>query len=285
MYHYVPIQLCGNMFELKCDDLTIEGQSLSGVCTYFRVGELDLIFDLGRCPIDFIGTNHVFISHFHLDHYFGLPIYISQRWMANISPGKIFVPADGVEQISQILDQISKLDCNSLWNNQLTPVKPNDRIEFRNNLVAYVLPLTHRVTSVGYLICEVRKKLKPEFHHLAGLEIAELKSSGVVVTHKVEIPKVVYLGDTNTIPLDSHPLLMESPILISECTFILPEDQPKAIDTMHLHIDQIAEIMPKLKSRHVVLTHFSRRYNSATIRQTIATRFSESDQERLKLII
>ena len=258
MYHYVPIQLCGNMFELKCDDLTIEGQSLSGVCTYFRVGELDLIFDLGRCPIDFIGTNHVFISHFHLDHYFGLPIYISQRWMANISPGKIFVPADGVEQLSQILDQI---------------------------LVAYVLPLTHRVTSVGYLICEVRKKLKPEFHHLAGLEIAELKSSGVVVTHKVEIPKVVYLGDTNTIPLDSHPLLMESPILISECTFILPEDQPKAIDTMHLHIDQIAEIMPKLKSRHVVLTHFSRRYDSATIRQTIATRFSESDQERLKLVI
>ena len=84
------IQLVIYMLELKCDDLTVEGQSLSGISTYFRIRELDLIFDLGRCPITFIGTNHVFISHFHLDHYFGLPIYISQRWMAGISPGKIF---------------------------------------------------------------------------------------------------------------------------------------------------------------------------------------------------
>ena len=92
------------MVRLKCDDLTIEGNSVSGVSTYLRIGELDPIFDLGRCPISFIGTNHVFISHFHLDHYFGLPIYISQRWMAKIAPGQIFVPADGVEQLSQILN-------------------------------------------------------------------------------------------------------------------------------------------------------------------------------------
>ena len=279
------IQLVIYMLELKCDDLTVEGQSLSGISTYFRIRELDLIFDLGRCPITFIGTNHVFISHFHLDHYFGLPIYISQRWMAGISPGKIFVPADGLHQISQILDQISKLDCNSIWTYELIPVQPNDRIEFRNNLVAYVLPLTHRVTSVGYLICEVRKKLKPEFHTLSGSEIAALKKSGVTVTHQVELPKVAYLGDTSTIPMNDHPLLAESPTLISECTFILPEDRKKAIDTMHLHLDQIVEIMPKIKSRNVVLTHLSRRYDTATIQQTIFSRFSRSDQERIKLLI
>ena len=62
---------------LQCDNLTLEGKSSSAVATYIRVKELDLVFDLGRCPMNFIGTNNVFISHFHLDHYFGLPIYIS----------------------------------------------------------------------------------------------------------------------------------------------------------------------------------------------------------------
>ena len=273
------------MVRLKCDDLTIEGNSVSGVSTYLRIGELDLIFDLGRCPISFIGTNHVFISHFHLDHYFGLPIYISQRWMAKIAPGQIFVPADGVEQLSQILNQISRLECNSIWNYELTPVQPGDRIEFRNNLVAYVLPLSHRVTSVGYLVCEVRQKLKPEFHHLEGSEIAELRRCGVEVTQSIELPKVAYLGDTNTVPLDAYPLLARSPILICECTFIQSEDQQRAEETMHFCLDQLVEIIPALQNRHIVLTHFSRRYDEATIRKTIASHFTPADQDRLKLII
>ena len=95
---------------LNCGTLTIEGISIGGLATYMRIKELDLIFDLGRCPISFIGMNHGFITHFHLDHYFGLPIYVSQRWISNMPPGEVFVPAEGVEQLQSILDSIAKLD-------------------------------------------------------------------------------------------------------------------------------------------------------------------------------
>ncbi|MDE0043348.1 MAG: metal-dependent hydrolase, partial [Candidatus Poribacteria bacterium] len=111
------------MVSLQCGDLLIEGESSSAVATYIRVKELDLIFDLGRCPMSFIGTGHVFISHFHLDHYFGLPIYISQRWLAGIPPGKVYVPKPGVEQLRSILDRISILDCGAVWDYHVAPVQ------------------------------------------------------------------------------------------------------------------------------------------------------------------
>ena len=44
------------MVSLRCGNLAIEGESSSAVATYLRVKELDLIFDLGRCPMSFIGT-------------------------------------------------------------------------------------------------------------------------------------------------------------------------------------------------------------------------------------
>ena len=38
---------------LQFGNLTLEGKSSSAVATYIRIKELDLIFDLGRCPMRF----------------------------------------------------------------------------------------------------------------------------------------------------------------------------------------------------------------------------------------
>lgn len=273
------------MVSLECGDLLIEGESSSAVATYIRVKELDLIFDLGRCPMSFIGTGHVFISHFHLDHYFGLPIYISQRWLAGIPPGKIYVPKAGVEQVRNILDRISRLDCGVVWDYQVTPVLSGDRIPFRQNLAAHVLPGYHRVPSVGYLICETREKLKPEFHGLPGKEIAELRRSGTKVTAPVELPLIAYLGDTQRVDLDAHPLLRQCKVLICECTFLTPEHRKRAEISMHLHLDDMPALMTAFESEHVVLTHFSRRYTPDVIRQRISTALSPDDLARIQLLI
>ena len=69
--------------------------------------------------------------------------------------------------------------------------------------MAHVLPLSHRVPAVGYLICEARDKLKPEFFGVAGTEIAQLRRTGVEVTNRVELPLIAYLGDTRTVPVDA----------------------------------------------------------------------------------
>ncbi len=270
---------------LHCGNLTIEGESSSAVATYMRVKELDLIFDLGRCPINFIGTQHIFISHFHLDHYFGLPIYISQRWLANIRPGNIYVPAEGMDELQRILNQIATLDSGRVWNYHLTAVQAGDAIPFRKNLVAHVLPCCHTVPSIGYLICEVRDKLKPEFHNLQGSEIAELRRAGTKVTTQIELPLIAYLGDTYKVPIDAHPLLKQCKILICECTFIKPEHRERAEETMHLHLDILPTLLETFESEHIVLCHFSRRYTPEIILEHISSMLSPLDRPRVQLFI
>lgn len=274
-----------NMALLHCGNLTLEGKSSSAVATYIRVKELDLVFDLGRCPMNFIGIDNVFISHFHLDHYFGLPIYISQRWLSDIPPGNIYVPSSGFRQLTHILDKISALDMGRRWAYRITPVHVGEAIRFRQNLVAHILPGNHSVPAVSYLICEVRKKLKPEFHALPGPEIAALKQSGTEVTTEVQLPLIAYLGDTRGIPLDAHPLLKQCQVLICECTFVLPEHRARAKKTMHLHLDMLQPMLAELESEHVVLTHFSRRYTPELIRQTVYSRLPAKERSRVKLFL
>lgn len=270
---------------LHCGNLTLEGKSSSAVATYVRVKELDLVFDLGRCPMNFIGTSNVFISHFHLDHYFGLPIYISQRWLSGIPPGNIYVPWSGAKQLMHILDKISALDTGRSWAYQITPVRVGDSLPFRQNLVAHVLPSEHSVPSVSYLICEVRQKLKPEFQHLAGHEIAALKKSGTVVTAEVQLPLIAYLGDTRRIPIDAHPLLKQCKVVVCECTFILPEHRVRAKRTMHLHLEMLPEMLEPLESEHIVLTHFSRRYTPELIRKRVFSHLPAKERSRVQLFL
>ncbi len=273
------------MSSLKFGNWILEGKSSSAVATYIRIKQLDLIFDLGRCPMRFIGTNHVFISHFHLDHYFGLPIYISQRWLAGMPAGNVCIPSTGFKQLKNILDRISALDNGRSWGYQITPVEAGDSISFRQNLIAHVLPGNHSVPAVSYLICEVRKKLKPEYHHLSGKEIVALKDAGVNITTEVQLPLVAYLGDTRGIPLDSHPLLKQCKVLICECTFITPEHRERAKKTKHIHLEMLPKFLEQFESEYIVLNHFSRRYTPELIREEVYKQLPTSEHSRVHLFI
>ena len=172
-----------------------------------------------------------------------------------------------------------------VWDYRLTPVQAGDKIPFRENLVAHVLPLDHRVPSVGYLVCEIREKLKPEFFGVPGPEIARLRRDGVNVTNRVELPLIAYLGDTRTVPADFHPLLKQSQVLICECTFLLPEHRERAAQTMHLHLDTLPALLQMFESQHIILTHFSRRYLPEMIQKKIHAMLSPEDRSRVKLLI
>ena len=270
---------------LQCGNWILEGKSCSAVATYIRIKELDLIFDLGRCPMRFIGTNHIFISHFHLDHYFGLPIYISQRWLAGMPSGNIYVPQNGYKHLQNILNKISALDGGRNWGYHLTPVEAGDSIHFRRNLVAHILPGNHSVPAVSFLICEIRNKLKPEYRNLSEREIVALKRSGVEITNKVQLPLVAYLGDTRGISIESHPLLKKCKLLICECTFISPEHRERAKKTKHIHLDTIPSLLEQFESEYIVLNHFSRRYTPELIRQEVYKQLPSSEHARVQLFL
>ena len=112
---------------------------------------------------------------------------------------------------------------------------------------------------MGYGLISIREKLKPELVGIPGPELVEMKKRGEEIQYRVEVPLVVYLGDTTAGRVFDEPDVQNAEILITECTFYDAEHKAKAKAGRHLHVDQFAEIVPKLKNKHIVLTHVSRR--------------------------
>ena len=83
----------------------------------------------------------------------------------------------------------------------------------------------HTIPSLGFLVWERRKKLKPEYHDLTGEQIRDLRLSGVEVSAEIRMPKVAYLGDTSPQGLDAFPEIYQAQILILEMTFVAPSER------------------------------------------------------------
>ena len=94
----------------KHNGLTIEGYSRAAVQTYWRVPELKLGFDLGAQPWSFMATPNWFVTHTHLDHLAALPVYVARRRMMKMEPPTIYLPAEAVEGVEQLLRAFQRLD-------------------------------------------------------------------------------------------------------------------------------------------------------------------------------
>ena len=79
---------------------------------------------------------------------------------------------------------------------QLVPTRPGDEIELSRELVVTVSATKHTVPSLGFVVWQRRRKLRPEFLGLPGEQIRDLRMSGTEVTSEVRIPRLAYLGDS-----------------------------------------------------------------------------------------
>jgi ribonuclease Z len=268
---------------LHHNGLTIEGYSRAAVQSYWRVPELKIGFDLGGSPWDFMGTPTIFITHAHLDHMAALPVYVARRRMMKMEPPTLYVPAENVEWVDKLLKVWQRLDRGRM-NCELIGVKPGDEIELSRDHVVAVFPTQHTVPSVGYCVWQRRKKLKPEYHALAGDQIRDLRLSGVEVTHEVRTPLVCYTGDTAPGGLDAYPSLYEAQILITELTFFRPEHRKDKIHKYgHMHLDDIIERAERFQNELIIAMHFSTRYQTTQIERAVMKRLPASLKDRIKL--
>ncbi len=229
--------------------LTIEGYSRAAVQTYWRLPELKLGFDLGAQPWSFMGTPTWFISHCHLDHLAAIPVYVARRRMMKMEPPVIYAPEHAIDTIHKLLKLVSRLDRGRLPCD-LRGVRPGDEIELSREHVATVSATRHSVPSVGYVIWERRRKLRPELQHLSGGEIRDLRLSGAEVTIERRMPRVAFLGDSASEGLDACPAMYEAEVLIMEITFVAPSHRKEKIHKFgHTHLDDIVERRAALQKR------------------------------------
>ncbi len=264
--------------------LTIEGYSRAAVQTFWRIPELKLGFDLGWQPWEYMGTPRWFISHTHMDHCLALPAYVVRRRMMRMTPPTIYVPRCSVADVQRLLDVYARLDRGKGLPCSLVGVEEGMELELSRELVVSVVKTYHSIPSVGYIVWERRKKLRPEYTRLSGPELCALKEKGVEITYEIRSPRVAYLGDSSVRGLDANPEMYEADILITEVTFAAPDPTPeKAYRYGHVHFDDIAARRDRFKNQVIIAGHFSTRITDRMIRRFIHKKCPDLLDGRLKI--
>lgn len=264
-------------------DFTIEGYSRAAVQTCWRIPELKVLFDVGVQPWDFMGTPTALISHAHLDHLAALPVYVSRRRMMKMDPPVIYMPTSAVAGSERLLKIFSQLDRGAMPC-EIIGVEPGDELSLSRELVVDVVATKHTIDSVGFIISQRRNKLKPEFHHLSGNEIRELKLKGIAITDEIRVPLIGYTGDTSPPGLDQNPEFYTTKVLITEMTFVAPEHRKDKIHKHgHMHLDDFVDRADRFKNEVIIASHFSTRYSDQQIRRWVKRRLPDMLGERLQL--
>jgi len=268
---------------LQHKGLTIEGYSRAAVQSYWRVPELKLGFDLGGSPWSFTGTPTFFISHGHLDHLAAAPMFVARRRMMKMEPPTLYLPEEIVDNVRRALNVWQRLDRGRM-HCDLIGVKPGDEIDLSREHVVTVFRTKHTVPSVGYVVWDRRRKLKPEYHGLSGEEIRDLRYSGTEVTDEIRVPLVCYTGDTAPPGLDNYPPVYDAQILITELTFFRPEHRKQKIHKFgHMHLDDFLERAADFKNERIILGHFSTRYHERQIRRAVGKKLPPELRDRVEL--
>lgn len=257
-----------NLSKIPLGDLDVVGYSVAGEETVVAVPQLDVCFDVGKAPDQFIAINHVLLTHGHMDHSAGFAYYLSQRNFCGMAPGTILAPAGLIRTMQEILDSWGRLDGNRIPA-QLVGVKPGDEYAVKPNLFARAFPTRHSPGSVGFTVLEKRKKLKSEYLGLSGPQLVEIKKQGVAIDTTLEIPLVSYLGDTSYVDFAQLDYIVKSRILIAECTFYEGEHVSRANAGRHMHVSELADLLGRLQNEHVILSHLTQRTPMGEVRRML----------------
>lgn len=254
-----------------------------------REGEW-LLFDCGegtQIQIIRAGLNPsrlaaIFITHFHGDHFNGLPGLLSTMGMNNHNRELTLVAPAGILEYLDTLARLKILHINyplnvveihkdTLAPNQLTPVHQTAQY------VVSACPLDHRIFSTGYRVDEnpkpgrfnLEKALElgipagPSFGRLQSGQTVTLDDGRII--HPSEVLGPERPGKSVTYCLDTRPcqgsreLAREVDLLIHEATYA-EEYTEEAISYGHSTAAQAATIAREANVKSLLLTHFSTRY-------------------------
>lgn len=233
---------------------------------------------LRKSKIKFSRIKHIFISHLHGDHFYGLIGLISTFRLLNRSQELHIYGPLGIKEI--ILLQLKYADS---WTNfplvfhELIS-KVSELILEEENLTVSTIPLKHRIYTNGFLFREKlgERKLNMKAVGKYKIEICDyqnLKNGKDYITHENEVipnqvltfdppkPKSYAFCSDTVFDLDIIPYIKGVDVLYHEATF-LDEHQKLATPTKHSTAKQAAEIARQAEVGTLILGHFSTRYGS-----------------------
>jgi ribonuclease Z len=241
---------------------------------------------LRRMHLRFTRLNHVFISHLHGDHCFGLPGLISTLGMLGRKGDlHLYGPPGLDEYLRPILERFAKGLGFQVVFHIFDPGRSELILEDASVSVR-TIPLTHRVPAAGFLFSEKPKaphllREMIDFYQIPIRCLADIKKGmdyctpeGEIVpnrrlTRPAEPPKrYAYCSDTAFRP-DNAALIQGVDLLYHEATF-LEADEERANETRHSTAAQAGEMARIAGVKQLLIGHFSARYEDEEALRTEA---------------
>lgn len=234
--------------------------------------------ELRRHKIKFNRIKHIFISHLHGDHFFGLVGLISTfRLLTREADLHIYGPK-GIKEVVTLQMRLADSWTNyNLFFHELTS-KESELIFEDEKVEVYTIPLEHRVYANGYLFKEKSgdRKLdikaaknaninKAYFNKLKqGFDVENEDGeiiSNTTVTLDPKKPKSYAFCSDTVYKEDIVPVIEGVDVLYHESTF-LDRHKHLAERTKHSTAKQAANIAKKASVGTLLLGHYSTRYDT-----------------------
>ncbi|AWI26939.1 ribonuclease Z [Flavobacterium pallidum] len=249
---------------------------------------------LRKNKIKFTQISHIFISHLHGDHFYGLIGLISSFTLLNRTNDLHVYGPKGIKEI--ILLQLRY--ANSYTGYQLffheLESRESEVVFEDDKVIVSTIPLKHRVYTNGYLFREkpAERKLDSNavrehkieicyFQNIKNGKDIKLDDGTVIPNEKLSFdppaPKS-YAFCSDTVYTESYlDIIKDVDVLYHESTFLETEAHLSE-RTMHCTAKQAAEIALKAHAKQLILGHFSTRYDSIeSFREEAQTIFPATD--------
>lgn len=233
---------------------------------------------LRKNKIKFSKINHIFISHLHGDHFFGLVGLISTFMLLNRESDLHVYGPKGIKEI--ILLQLragNSFTGYNLYFHELES-KESEVLFEDEKVIVKTIPLKHRIYTNGFLFQEKNKERKLNIDKIQNLGIdvvyyQKIKYGGditldngtIIPNHEITFdpePEKSYAFCSDTVyDEDLIHQLKNVDVLYHETTF-LEKETHLAEKTMHTTAKQAATIALQANVKTLVLGHYSTRYES-----------------------
>ncbi len=233
---------------------------------------------LRKNKIKFSKINHIFISHLHGDHCYGLIGLVSTFMLLNRENDLHIYGPKGIKEIITLQLRLSNSwTAYKLFFHELTSTESEVIFE-DNKVIVKTIPLKHRVYTNGFLFQEKIGERKLDINAVQEYEIdtcyyqnikngkdITLEDGRVIPNDKLSfdaLPPKSYAFCSDTVyDASIVPLIQDVDVLYHESTFLDSEEHLSG-KTMHSTAKQAATIALKANVKQLLLGHYSTRYAS-----------------------
>jgi ribonuclease Z len=249
--------------------------------TLVRRGGDRLLFDcaegtqrqLLRCDVGLLELREVFLTHYHADHYLGLPGMLKTY---SLRGRELPLTIYGPRGLRALLTALRRIFGRLTYPLETVELEPGEALE-RDGYTLCTFAVNHGVSAVAYALVERERPGRFDVEAAAALGVPDGPERGAlqrgepvtlvdgtrVLPEQVLGPprpgrKVVLTGDTAPVASVVE-AAADADLLVHEATF-LADERERARETLHSTAGEAALAAREARVRMLALTHLSTRY-------------------------